>query len=77
MALDILSIPPMFIGVEGLFSQCKIMLTDRRNRLQIDSLQAVESMKSWDGLQIGLPQVVITGVQFFFFCFNHTEIHSN
>jgi len=28
MALDILSIPPMFAGVERLFSQCKIMLTD-------------------------------------------------
>jgi len=39
MALDILSIPPMFAGVERLFSKSKIMLTDRRNRLQIDSLQ--------------------------------------
>jgi len=63
IALDILSIPPMSAGFERLFSQCKIMLTDRRNRLQIDSLQAVECMKSWDGLQIGLPQVVITGTQ--------------
>jgi len=63
MALDILSIPPMSAGVERLFAQCKIMLTDRRNRLQIDSLQAVECMKSWGGLQIGLPQVVITGTQ--------------
>jgi hypothetical protein len=63
MALDILSIPPMSAGVEQLFSQCKIMLTDRLNRLQIDSLQAVECMKSWDGLQIGLPHVVITGMQ--------------
>jgi hypothetical protein len=63
MAHDILSIPPMFAGVERLFSQRKIMLTDRRNRLQNDSLQAVEYMKSWDGLQIRLPQVVITGVQ--------------
>jgi hypothetical protein len=35
------------------------MLTDRRNRLQIDSLQAVECIKSWDALQIGLPQVVV------------------
>jgi len=39
------------------------MLTDRRNRLQIDSLQAVECIKSWDALQIGLPQVVVTGAQ--------------
>jgi len=46
-----------------LFCQCEIMLTDRRNRLQIDSLQAVEWIKSWDALQIGLPQVVVTGAQ--------------
>jgi len=39
------------------------MLTDRRNRLQIDSLQAVECIKSWDSLQIGLPQVVVTEAQ--------------
>jgi len=63
MAIDILSIPAMSAGVERLFSQCKIMLTDRRNRLQIDSLQAVECIKSWDALQIGLPQVVVTGAQ--------------
>jgi hypothetical protein len=39
------------------------MLTDRRNRLQIDSLQAVEGIKSWDALQIKLPQVAVTGAQ--------------
>jgi len=38
------------------------MLTDRRNRIQIDSLRAVECIKSWDALQIGLPQVVVTEV---------------
>jgi hypothetical protein len=37
------------------------MLTDRRNRLQIDSLQAVEWIELWDALQIRLPQVVVTG----------------
>jgi hypothetical protein len=63
MALDNLSIPPMSAGVEGLLSQCNIMLTDRRNRLQIDSLQAVQCRKSWDGLEIGLPQVLISGTQ--------------
>jgi len=63
MAIDILSIPAMSAGVERLYSQCKIMLTDRRNRLQIDSLQAVECIKSWDSLQIGLPQVVVTEAQ--------------
>jgi len=39
------------------------MLTNRRNRLQIDSLQAVEWIKSWDALRIGLPHVVVTGAQ--------------
>jgi len=39
------------------------MLTDGQNRLQIDSLQAVEWIKSWDALQIGLPQAVVTGAQ--------------
>ena len=36
------------------------MLTDRRNRLQIDSLQAVECLKAWDRLQLGLPEIVVT-----------------
>ncbi|KAF8542361.1 hypothetical protein BDD12DRAFT_876683 [Trichophaea hybrida] len=53
----------MSAGVERLFSQFKIMLTDRQIRLQIDSLQAVECIKLWDALQIGLPQVVVTGPQ--------------
>jgi hypothetical protein len=60
MAIDILSIPAMTAGVERLFSQCKIMLTDRRNRLHIDGLEAVECMKSWEKLSIGFPQVVVT-----------------
>jgi len=51
----------MSAGVERLFSQCKIMLPDRRNRLQIDSLHAVECLKSWDKLQLGLPEIVVTG----------------
>jgi hypothetical protein len=63
MALEILSIPAMSAGVERLFSQCKIMLTDRRNRLQIDSLQAVECVKSWDKLQLSLPETVVTGTR--------------
>jgi hypothetical protein len=39
------------------------MLTARRNRLQIISLQAVECMKSWDRLQIGILHVVVSGEQ--------------
>jgi len=33
------------------------------NGLQIDSLQTVECIMSWDALQIGLPQIVVTGSQ--------------
>jgi len=63
MAIDILSIPVMSAGVERLFSQCMIMLTDQWNRPQIDSLQAVEYLKSWDRLQMGLTEIVETGAQ--------------
>jgi len=31
------------------------------NMLHIDSQKVVECMKWWDGLQIRLPQVIITG----------------
>jgi hypothetical protein len=61
MAVDIFSIPAMTAGVERLFSQCKLILTDQRNRLQINGLEAVECMKSWDKLAIGLPHVIVTG----------------
>jgi len=46
-----------------LFCHCEIPLTDRRTRLLIGSLQAVERMKSWDALQIGISQVVVTGAR--------------
>jgi hypothetical protein len=47
MALDILSIPAMSAEPERLFSGAKITITDRRNRLGIESIQAVECLKSW------------------------------
>jgi len=50
MAINISCIPAMSAEVERLFSQCKIILPDRQNRLHIDSLQAVECIKSWDAL---------------------------
>jgi len=43
------------VEVERLFSQCKIMLTFGRNRLQANRLEALEYVKSWDVLEIGLP----------------------
>ena len=47
MALDYLSIPAMSTDAERLFSSCKITLTDRRNRLSDDVLEAIEYLKSW------------------------------
>ena len=47
MAIDYLSIPAMSTDAERLFSSCKITLTDRRNRLSDDILEAIECLKSW------------------------------
>jgi hypothetical protein len=47
MALDLLSIPAMSAEVERLFSSCSITITDRRNRIGIDSVEAIECLKSW------------------------------
>ena len=51
MALDMLSIPAMSAEPERLFSGAKISITDRRNRLGIESIQALECLKSWMGIQ--------------------------
>lgn len=50
MAIDILSIPAMSAEPERLFSGAKTTITDRRNNLGIESIQAVECLKSWLGL---------------------------
>jgi hypothetical protein len=50
MALDILSIPAMSAEPERLFSGAKISITDRRNRLGIESIEALECLKSWIGI---------------------------
>ena len=47
MALDILSILSMSAELERLFSGAGITITDRRNRLGIESIQAIECLKSW------------------------------
>jgi len=47
MALDILSIPAMSADPERLFSGAKITISDRRNRLGIATIQALECLKSW------------------------------
>ena len=47
MALDILLIPVMSADPERLFSGVKITVSDRRNRLGIYTLEALECLKSW------------------------------
>jgi hypothetical protein len=47
MAFNILSIPAMSAEPERLFSSCKITITDRRNQLGIESIEALECIKSW------------------------------
>ncbi|KJZ74134.1 hypothetical protein HIM_05666 [Hirsutella minnesotensis 3608] len=51
MAVDILSIPAMSAEPERLFSGAKITITDRRNRLGSDVIEALECLKSWFGIQ--------------------------
>jgi hypothetical protein len=36
---------------ERLFSGAKISITDRRNRLGIESIEALECLKSWMSIQ--------------------------
>ena len=47
MAINMLSIPCMSADVERLFSSCGLTITDRRNRIRIELLEALECLKSW------------------------------
>jgi len=50
MALDLLSLPSSAADAERLFSSAKLTVTARRNRLQIKQIEALESLKSWLGV---------------------------
>jgi hypothetical protein len=47
MALNILSIPAIAADPERLFSSAGLIVTDRRNYLLIESIKALECIKSW------------------------------
>ena len=47
MALNLLSIPAMSAAPERLFSSCKITITDRRNKLSVKVIEALECLRSW------------------------------
>jgi hypothetical protein len=51
MALDILSIPAMSASIERLFSSANIAVSDRRNRLTPDTIEIIESLKSWHNIK--------------------------
>jgi hypothetical protein len=51
MALDVLSIPAMSAAPERLFSSSNITISDRRNRINIDTVEAIECIKSWRKLK--------------------------
>lgn len=47
MALDLLSIPAMSAECERVFSSSKLMVTDQRNRLKEDIIEAGECLRAW------------------------------
>jgi hypothetical protein len=47
LALDILSIPAMSADPERLFSSAKLLISDLRNKLGMDIIEAFECLKSW------------------------------
>ena len=47
MAFDILSIPGMSAEVERVFSQAKKLITDERNQLCVETVEACEQQKNW------------------------------
>jgi hypothetical protein len=52
IALDILSIPTISADPERLFSSAKITISDRRNRLGIYTVEALECLKSWLKIEV-------------------------
>lgn len=58
MAIDILSIPPMSTGTERLFSKSKLTVTDQRGSMNIETLNLVECLRSWDGSALIVPSEV-------------------
>jgi hypothetical protein len=52
MACDIFSIPAMSAECERVFSSAKPLITDCRNRLKDDIIEASEYLKSWEAAGI-------------------------
>jgi hypothetical protein len=54
MAVDLFSAPAMSSECERVFSQAKKLVTDERNRLAADTIEACECQKNW--LRHGIVQ---------------------
>lgn len=52
MANDVFSIPVMPSEAEGVFSEAKHTISDERLSLHIDTIEALECLKSWFGAGI-------------------------
>jgi hypothetical protein len=48
MAIDVYTIPPMSSEPERIFSLAGVLITQRRNRLKDDVIEAHECLSSWD-----------------------------
>ena len=47
MAIDIFSVPPMSAEPERVFSGAKLTITHQRNRLKMNTIEALQCLKSW------------------------------
>jgi hAT family protein len=50
MAIDILLIPAMSAKPDCLFTNARIAITDHRNCLGVDTIEALECLKLWFGI---------------------------
>ncbi|KAG7403743.1 hypothetical protein Forpe1208_v016273 [Fusarium oxysporum f. sp. rapae] len=48
MAIDILLIAPMSTETERLFSKAKLTVTDQRGSMNVETLNLLEFLRSWD-----------------------------
>ncbi|KJZ70940.1 hypothetical protein HIM_09644 [Hirsutella minnesotensis 3608] len=55
MAIDILSIASMSAETERLFSKAKLSVTDQRGSMNVETLNLLECLRSWDASALILP----------------------
>jgi hypothetical protein len=68
MAIDILSIAPMSTETERLFSKAKLTVTDQRGSMNIETLNLLECLRSWDRSTLIVPSEVSIPLREVFDC---------